>query len=314
MAIFTNQATLRVGDTVTASNITVGELVEALTVTKTAVTDTYTVGGTVSYVINLVNTGTATLDGLTVTDDLGAYTAGTETVYPLTVDAADVRYFVNGVPAAAPAVTAGPPLVVSGISVPAGGSAAVVYQARVTAFAPPTEGGTVTNAATVTGDALTAPVTATETVTAVAARHGHLHPDGAEYGQRSRHGRRRRRAFRPVRSHPARPRRDLQRHAVGRGRKLHLRRRHGAVLHPAGTDHRTCRHLHPGSRYGRMDHRARHGRPDRQRYRVTQKQRMLCGIRCFFYRFRYAYACSREENITTRLSGYSPSSAAIFGR
>ena len=169
MAIFTNQATLRVGDTVTASNITVGELVEALTVTKTAVTDTYTVGGTVSYVINLVNTGTAALDGLTVTDDLGAYTAGTETVYPLTVDAADVRYFVNGVPAAAPAVTAGPPLVVSGISVPAGGSAAVVYQARVTAFAPPTEGGTITNAATVTGDALTAPVTATETVTAVAA-------------------------------------------------------------------------------------------------------------------------------------------------
>ena len=169
MAIFTNQATLRVGDTVTASNVTVGELIEALSATKTAVTDTYTADGTVSYVINLVNAGTTALDGLTVTDDLGGYTVGSSTVYPLTVDAADVRFFVNGMPAPTPTVTAGPPLTVSGISVPAGGSAAVVYQASVTAFAPPTVGGSITNTVTVTGSSLTAPVTATETVTAPAA-------------------------------------------------------------------------------------------------------------------------------------------------
>lgn len=169
MAIFTNQATLRVGDTVTSSNITVGELVEALTVTKTAVTATYTQDGDVSYVVSLINTGAVSLEGLTLTDDLGAYEVGGSTVYPLAVDAADVRYFVNGVLQPTPTVTVGPPLVIDGISVPAGGNATVVYVAQVSAFAPPTVDGSITNTVTVTGDRLTAPVTATETVGAEAA-------------------------------------------------------------------------------------------------------------------------------------------------
>mgnify|MGYP002516954744 CR=1 FL=1 len=44
MATFYNQATLTVGGTVTNSNIASGELVEVLSVTKTAVRDTYQVG------------------------------------------------------------------------------------------------------------------------------------------------------------------------------------------------------------------------------------------------------------------------------
>ena len=74
-------------------------------------------------------------------------------------------YFVNGVPQAAPAVTPGAPLVFSGITVPAGGDAVIVYQAQVNAFAPPLSGSTITNTVTITGGGLTAPVTATETVT-----------------------------------------------------------------------------------------------------------------------------------------------------
>jgi hypothetical protein len=77
--------------------------------------------------------------------------------------------FVNGVPQGAPAVTAGPPLVLSGITVPAGGDVVVVYQARANVFANPQAGGTIVNTVTVTGDGLSAPVTASETVTAVAA-------------------------------------------------------------------------------------------------------------------------------------------------
>ena len=50
--------------------------------------------------------------------------------------------------------------------VPAGGDAVLVYQARANAYADPAAGGTIDNTVTVTGDGLSAPITATETVTA----------------------------------------------------------------------------------------------------------------------------------------------------
>ena len=103
--------------------------------------------------------------GLTVTDDLGAYTVGTTTVTPLTYGEGSVRYYVGGVLQAAPAVVAGPPLQISGISVPAGGNALILYEAQVNAFAPPVVGGEVVNEVTLSGGGIT-PVTATETVTA----------------------------------------------------------------------------------------------------------------------------------------------------
>ena len=46
--------------------------------------DDYTRGDDVTYVISAVNSGATPLAGLTVTDDLGAYTVGENTVYPLT--------------------------------------------------------------------------------------------------------------------------------------------------------------------------------------------------------------------------------------
>ena len=165
MAIFSNQATLVYNGNTTNSNIAYGEILDVLAATKTAVEGTYTPGGLVTYVVTLRNTGTGALNGLTVTDNLGAYTVGGVTVTPLTYEAGSAALFVNGVPQAAPAVTAGPPLVVSGINIPGGGDAVLVYQARVNGFADPAEGGTIVNTVTVTGDGLTAPVTATETVT-----------------------------------------------------------------------------------------------------------------------------------------------------
>jgi uncharacterized repeat protein (TIGR01451 family) len=134
--------------------------------TKTAVEGTYTPGQTVTYVVTLRNTGTAALTGLTVTDDLGGYNFGGTTVYPLTYEAGTIAQFTNGVPQAAPAVVAGPPMVISGITVPAGGDVVLVYQAQANEYADPAVGGTIDNTVTVTGDGLSAPVTATETVTA----------------------------------------------------------------------------------------------------------------------------------------------------
>ena len=160
MAIFTNQATLVYNGGSANSNIAVGEILEVLSADKTAVSGTYQVGELVTYVITIRNTGSAAFTNLTVTDDLGGGANA-----PLTYQDGTVLYFVNGVLQAAPAVTPGAPLVFSGITVPAGGDAVIVYQAQVNAFAPPLSGGTITNTVTITGGGLTAPVTATETVT-----------------------------------------------------------------------------------------------------------------------------------------------------
>ena len=169
MAIFSNQATLVYNGNTTNSNIAYGEILDVLAATKTAIEGTYTPGDLVTYVVTLRNTGNTTLNGLTVTDDLGAYQLSGATVYPLTYEAGSAALFVDGVPQAAPAVTAGPPLVVSGISIPGGSDAVLVYQARANNFANPAEGGTIVNTVTVTGNGLNAPATATETVTAAAA-------------------------------------------------------------------------------------------------------------------------------------------------
>ena len=166
MAIFTNQATLIYTGNTTNSNIAYGEILDVLVATKTSVEGSYTPGQLVTYVVTLRNTGNASLTGLVVTDDLGGYDFNGATVYPLTYEDGSVALFTNGVPQAAPAVTAGPPLVFSNITVPAGGDVVIVYQAQANAFANPAVGGSIDNTVTVTGDGLSAPITATETVVA----------------------------------------------------------------------------------------------------------------------------------------------------
>jgi len=165
MAIFSNQATLSYNGNTTNSNIAYGEILNALTATKTAIEGSYAPGELVTYVVTLRNTGSTALTDLTVTDDLGAYQSEDETRYPLTYEAGSAAVFVNGIPQADPTVTAGPPLVVSGLSIPAGGNLVLVYQARANTFADPAAGGTIVNTVTVTGDGISTSVTATETVT-----------------------------------------------------------------------------------------------------------------------------------------------------
>ena len=169
MAIFTNQATLTYNGNSTNSNIAYGEILDVLVATKTAVDGSYAPGQIVTYVVTLRNTGNASLTGLVVTDNLGGYDFNGATVYPLTYEDGSVALFTNGVPQAAPTVTAGPPLVFSNITVPAGGDTVIVYQAQANAFANPAVGGSIDNTVTVTGDGLSAPITATETVVANAA-------------------------------------------------------------------------------------------------------------------------------------------------
>ena len=169
MAIFSNVATLTYNGSSTNSNIAYGEILDVLAVSKTSVEGSYTPGSVVTYVVTLRNTGTSALTGLTVTDNLGAYDLGGTTLYPLTYQDGTVALFVDGVEQAAPAVVAGPPLVISGINVPGGGDAVLVYQTRANAYANPEAGGEIINTVTVTGAGLGAPATATATVTATTA-------------------------------------------------------------------------------------------------------------------------------------------------
>ena len=166
MATFQNQATLTYGGNVTTSNVVTGELQQSVSVAKYAVGETYTQGEVLTYVISLVNTGTSPLTDLTVTDNLGAYTADGVTRVPLDYVAGSLIYYVGGARQAAPVITDTSPLTVTGITVPAGSDAFLVYQARVNEFASPATGATVTNTATVSGASVPAPITAQETVTA----------------------------------------------------------------------------------------------------------------------------------------------------
>ena len=167
MAQFTNQAQLRYGNSVTNSNIAVGEILEVLSISKTAVKNTYHPGGTVTYIISIVNSGTTPITGLTLTDDLGAYAFSTTSLTPLTYLDNTVKYYTNGTLQAAPAVTAGPPLVFSGLTVPANGNLTLVYETAVNQYAPLTNESFITNTVTASGDGITS-ITAKETVNAEA--------------------------------------------------------------------------------------------------------------------------------------------------
>ncbi len=167
MAIITNQAQLSYNNTVVNSNVAVGEVVDAVSMTKTAVVDDYSRGDDVTYMISIVNAETTELAGVTVTDDLGGYTFDAGTVYPLDYVPNSVRMFVNGVlQQTTLTVNAGPPLSFGGITVPAGGNVMLVYEATVNRFAPPAEGATIVNTASMTTPARADAVTASETVTA----------------------------------------------------------------------------------------------------------------------------------------------------
>ena len=95
---------------------------------------------------------------------MGGYVYEGGTVYPLAYRDGSLRYFVGDMPQAAPAVTAGPPLVIPNVTVPAGGSVLMVYEAEVTPYAPLGPDAQIENTVSVTGPDLPAALTASATV------------------------------------------------------------------------------------------------------------------------------------------------------
>lgn len=164
MATFTNKATLSFNGGSVESNTVTGTFLETLSVTKTALTEEYTLGSRITYVVSLVNSGSTPFSGLTLTDDLGGYPFGSATVYPLDYEEGSLAYFVDGVQQPTPTVIATQPLTLGGISVPAGGNAILVYVSRISAYAPLDVDGTVVNTVTVSGGGLPEALVASETV------------------------------------------------------------------------------------------------------------------------------------------------------
>ena len=164
MATFFNQAILSYNNNVTNSNIVTGELLEVLSATKTAVSESYSSGDAVTYIVSIVNSGSVAYTSLTLTDDLGAYSFGEGELTPLDYEEGSVRYYINGELQAAPEITAGPPLVITGISVPANGNAIIVYSARVNSFAPLTPEATIVNTATINGGGISTEIIAEEEI------------------------------------------------------------------------------------------------------------------------------------------------------
>ncbi len=165
MATFTNQATLTYRGNTVNSNIVAGEIIETLSVDKTALTTTYDPSGNIVYVVNFTNSGTTALNNMTFTDDLGAYTFGAGTVTPLSYVDGTVNYYVNGVQQATPVVGGTDPLTLTGVSLPAGAVGTLVYQTNVNEFAPLVTGGVINNTASFSGGGLTEAVSDDATVT-----------------------------------------------------------------------------------------------------------------------------------------------------
>ena len=169
MPTFTNQALLSYNGKTTASNITRGEIIEVLSVTKTALNPDYNSGSDITYLVNIVNTGTTEFSGFTVTDNLGAYEFTPEgtttpiTLYPLEYVNGTVRYYINGAEQPAPTVATADGLTFTGIAVPANGNTTLIYQATVTGDAPLADESVITNTVTVTGEGIN-PIEDTATI------------------------------------------------------------------------------------------------------------------------------------------------------
>ena len=164
MAFFTNYATLSYNGGERSSNTVTGEILETVSISKTAVTNSYSADSKVSYAVTLVNSGTTPVTDLSVSDNLGAYQLNAMTLYPLQYVSDTLRLFINGVLQPTPTVTAGPPLSVSGITIPAGGNAVLVYETETTAYAPLSPDSQIDNTVTVTGGGVSVPLTASAAV------------------------------------------------------------------------------------------------------------------------------------------------------
>ena len=165
MAIFTNQANLIFNGQTMSSNITTGEVSSGLGITKTSISRDYGRDDHVAYIVTITNEGGA-ITGATLTDDLGSYNVGNNIVTPFTYVPGSLLFYRNGALMTGPVAAGGPPLVITGIDIPAGGNVQIIYEVATNEFTPPMAGASVTNTATVGGEGVCEELSDTAVVTA----------------------------------------------------------------------------------------------------------------------------------------------------
>ena len=151
MATFFNQASINLGGAVTNSNITVGEITSGLTLTKTAATSQYGAGEGITYVVSIVNSEPSGSSGITLEDNLGRFTIGTQEITPLTYVDGSILFYLDGVLQPAPTVTVGQTLAIGPFDIPQGSNATIIYEAIANSSAPLGAGESITNTVTLNG-------------------------------------------------------------------------------------------------------------------------------------------------------------------
>ena len=165
MAQFTNQARLSYSNGVVNSNVVLGEILEVVSATKTAIMDDYTRNDDITYVISGVNSGNTAVTGVSITDDLGSYAFGDQTLTPTSYVDGSVHLYINGLLVAPPIVTLGENTVTfGGITLPANSNFILVYETQVNNFAPLSVGSSIVNTANVSGNGIPTPIVVSETV------------------------------------------------------------------------------------------------------------------------------------------------------
>lgn len=164
MATFSNQATLSYGGRTTNSNIVTGEIADAVTAEKTALSFSYRPTQRIPFLIRIQNSGLTPFTLVSVSDDLGAYPHDGTLFVPLSYVEGSLRLYINGLPSVLPSVSPGPPLRVQNLTVPAMSTALLFYETEVTSYAPMNEEASITNTATITGCGLPEPLSVSATL------------------------------------------------------------------------------------------------------------------------------------------------------
>ncbi len=171
--IITNQATLnyRYGNITarTVSNVTSTLLNGPLSITKSSLSDSYRLGQDITYLITVTNNGNTQANGIVVTDDLGSYELGGNTITPLTY-IGPAQLFINGVfNRILQPVTTDDNIIFTIPSIPENGNAQIMYLTRINSFACGAAEAYITNTATVNFNCdcpCEGPATASHTITA----------------------------------------------------------------------------------------------------------------------------------------------------
>jgi len=172
MATINNQATLTFssgGSTVeVASNKASVTLQGPLTISKRSLETSYQLDNTIVYTVEVKNTSTASLQNVTVKDDLGTYNiTATAKVTPLTY-VGPAQRFENGthVGAVTATVDSTKTFVTFSIGTVAAGSTEIIlYKVKTNNYAKGATGSTIISTASVTADGVSTPVTFPYTLT-----------------------------------------------------------------------------------------------------------------------------------------------------